>query len=275
MVSLCRFGPMLTVFACLVLPIAGRADEAAAIQIVEKLGGKVFVDDKRPGKPVVSVAFYEENKSIDAALQALSAFEKLDMLTVGHNFDITETGINEVNKLKSLGNLRLGGSKVSDMDLKHIKALSNLQYLDLSATQVTDAGRKEMKRLIGLKSLILISLKVTSAGLRQLKESNSLELLDLRDTRIVPDYRQLNLRRWARSGAWRFLIKSVLDVRRPIVPRSGKRSCKSVGDDGPRIYVATVASADFGTGGSYSGTACGSLVLHNWRAKSRNFRPCW
>ena len=30
----------------------------------------------------------------------------------------------------------------------------------------------------------------------------------------VPGYRQFNLRRWARSGTWRFSIKSILDVRK-------------------------------------------------------------
>jgi len=187
MVGLYRFAPMLTVLGCLVLPRAGWADEAAAIQTVEKLGGKVFVADKRPGRPVGSVAFYGDNKSIDAALKALWEFTKLEMLTVANNRDITEAGTIEVKKLKSLRTLRLGGSKVTDMDLKHIKELSNLQYLDISATQVTDAGLKELKALKDLKSLILIDLKVTNAGLRELKENNNLELLDLRGAQITDD----------------------------------------------------------------------------------------
>lgn len=72
MVGLYRFVPMLTVFASLVLARAGLADEAAAIQTVEKLGGKVFVD-KRTSKSVYSVTFYGDNKSIDAALKAVGS----------------------------------------------------------------------------------------------------------------------------------------------------------------------------------------------------------
>jgi len=41
----------------LVLAVAGRADEAAAVKAVEKLGGRITVDAKRPGKPVVGVKF--------------------------------------------------------------------------------------------------------------------------------------------------------------------------------------------------------------------------
>ena len=40
----------------LVLALADRADEAAAVKAVEKLGGRVTVDAKRPGKPVVGVS---------------------------------------------------------------------------------------------------------------------------------------------------------------------------------------------------------------------------
>jgi hypothetical protein len=39
----------------LVLATDGRADEAAAMRAVEKMGGKVEVDANRPGKPVVAV----------------------------------------------------------------------------------------------------------------------------------------------------------------------------------------------------------------------------
>ena len=54
----------------LVLVLAGRADEAKAVKAVEKLGGKVTVDDKRPGKPVVGVDL-SNTKVTDAGLKEL------------------------------------------------------------------------------------------------------------------------------------------------------------------------------------------------------------
>jgi internalin A len=54
----------------LILAVAGRADEAAAVKAVEKLGGKVTVDDKQPGKPVVGVEL-SGTKVTDAALKEL------------------------------------------------------------------------------------------------------------------------------------------------------------------------------------------------------------
>ena len=41
--------------AVVVLSGAVRADEADAVKMVEKLGGKITRDDKQPGKPVVEV----------------------------------------------------------------------------------------------------------------------------------------------------------------------------------------------------------------------------
>ena len=45
----------------LVLASADRADEAAAVRAVEKLGGRVTVDTERPGKPVVGVCFFSRS----------------------------------------------------------------------------------------------------------------------------------------------------------------------------------------------------------------------
>src|SRR5262249_40673499 len=39
----------------LVLAVAARADEAAAVKAIHKLGGRVEVDAEQPGKPVVVV----------------------------------------------------------------------------------------------------------------------------------------------------------------------------------------------------------------------------
>src|ERR1700740_2594129 len=65
------------------------------------------------------------------------------------------------------------------------------------------------------------------------------------------------------------------DQSRAIVPLVvQQRVVKTTGRWIPLSYVAAVvASPGLATGGT-SGMACGSSVLHNWRATSRNLCPC-
>src|SRR5262249_47050285 len=101
----------------LLLAVAGRADEAVAVKAIKKLGGKVTVDDKRPGKPVVGV-------------------------NLGGT-KVTDAGLKELKELKNLRELNLGDTQVTGAGLKELKELKNLQGLDLSYGEVTDVGLKE------------------------------------------------------------------------------------------------------------------------------------
>ena len=56
----------------LVLAVVGRAHEAAAVKAIEKLGGGVGRDAKRPGNPVVSVRLMGSEVT-DARVQELQA----------------------------------------------------------------------------------------------------------------------------------------------------------------------------------------------------------
>jgi hypothetical protein len=56
----------------LVLVVAGRADEAVAVKAIEKLGGTVTVDDKRPGKPILGIDLYGTDIP-DAELKGLKS----------------------------------------------------------------------------------------------------------------------------------------------------------------------------------------------------------
>src|SRR5262245_54264143 len=103
----------------LVLAVAGRADEAAAVKVIQKLGGKVRRDDKAPGKPVVAVDL-RSTLTTDADLKVLKECKHLKVLD-------------------------LGVTQVTDARLKELKELRQLQELDLTFTKVTDAGLKELK----------------------------------------------------------------------------------------------------------------------------------
>src|ERR1700687_868381 len=109
------------VLGLLLLTVAGRADDAAVVKAVEKLGGKVTVDVKRPGKPIVGVDLKGAR--------------------------ITDAELKELKDLKELRELNLFGTPVTDAGLKELKDLKNLQTLSLSYTPVTDAGLEELKAL--------------------------------------------------------------------------------------------------------------------------------
>jgi len=73
---------------------AGQAAEAAAVKMIEELGGKVRVDDKRPGKPVVAVSL-EGTKVTDAGLKELKELKSLRSLYLMHT-KVTDAGVKEL-----------------------------------------------------------------------------------------------------------------------------------------------------------------------------------
>src|SRR5262249_43081667 len=125
-----------------VLTVAGRSDEAAAVKAIEILGGRVKVDAKQPGKPVVA-GYLDGSK-------------------------VTDTLMKDVKELKSLRELGLSRTAVTGEGLKELKELKHLQRLNLFGTKVTDAGLKELKEFRHLQWLQLGF--VTDGELRTLRE---------------------------------------------------------------------------------------------------------
>jgi internalin A len=79
-------------FAPLVSWAAERnADEAKAIAEIERLGGKVTVDEKNPGRPVVAVDF-TDTQVTDAGLEHLTGLTKLQSLNLEET-QITDAGL--------------------------------------------------------------------------------------------------------------------------------------------------------------------------------------
>jgi hypothetical protein len=84
---------------------------------------------------------------------------------------VTDAGLEPLNGLPHLRQLRLDGSEVSDAGLEHLKSLTELNYLDLSNTRVTDAGLEHLKGLPHLQVLILKQTRVTDAGAEKLRQT--------------------------------------------------------------------------------------------------------
>ena len=125
--------------AILLLVLTGQATaqnkptptQAEAIAAIEKLGGSVRVDLKKPGKPVIAVSFYRTNTKVSK---------------------VTDAGLVHLKGLTELQTLQLANTKVTDAGLVHLKGLTKLQKLELYNTKVTDAGLMHLNGLTNLKS---------------------------------------------------------------------------------------------------------------------------
>src|SRR6187402_3260958 len=122
---------------------AATSDEAAAIVAIKKMGGKITVDEARPGKPVIKVVMAMKTVT-DADLIQVAAFSQLQ-------------------------SLQLRTSRVTDAGLIHLQGLTQLQVLHLGNTQVTDAGMPALQGLTNLKELDFTGDKITDAGIAALK----------------------------------------------------------------------------------------------------------
>ena len=108
---------------------------------IEKVGGKVTVDDKN--KVIVGVVMTGEGIT-DAALESLKGLASLESLELSHS-KVTDAGLEHLKGLAKLQSLYLSYTPLTDAGLEHIKGLASLQVLDLWATPVTDAGLERSK----------------------------------------------------------------------------------------------------------------------------------
>ena len=81
-----------------------NADQAKAIAEIEKLGGKVTVDEKSPGKPVMAVDLVENQGDRRRAGQLLETFDPSPIAGPGvYQSDRCRVGVSqELSQLQSL-----------------------------------------------------------------------------------------------------------------------------------------------------------------------------
>src|SRR5262249_44309494 len=101
---------------------AGAREQRRAVAAIKKLGGKVFVDEQSPDRPVV----------------------KVDLSRSG----VTDAALAQLKSLTRLETLDLRSTKVSDAGLRHLRPLTRLKVLDLFNTRVTDAGVRELEKAL-------------------------------------------------------------------------------------------------------------------------------
>lgn len=162
---------------------ASPSEQSEAVKALEKLGGKITVDETQTSRPVVEISLNATNAS-DMDLKDLKQLKSLQKLNISRT-KITDAGLKEIKDLKALHTLLLGGTAISNAGLKDVAELTNLRNLLLGGTRVTDAGLKELKKLKSLQMLGLDGTQVTDAGLKELKDFASLQVLVLQGTRIT------------------------------------------------------------------------------------------
>jgi hypothetical protein len=113
----------LPAFAVLLAPpatAAGPAEEKAAVEAIEKIGGKVIHDDKADGQPVVAVNLFDNQKVKGADLKHLRAFPQLRKLDLGFT-GVGDEGLRQLHDLKALRELNIGYVKVSKEAVQELR----------------------------------------------------------------------------------------------------------------------------------------------------------
>ena len=166
--------------------MADDSDESHAVWKIELLGGKVKRDETLPGRPVIAIDFRGSKKFNNKYMHVLAEFTSLKSLNV-NDLAITDDGLKKINKLKSLEQLYLIRTKITDDGMREIAELTNLNLLDLNFTRITDAGLKHVSQLKNLKSLHLCGSSITDKGLKELAGLENLTYLELVETKVSDD----------------------------------------------------------------------------------------
>ncbi|HUQ71951.1 MAG TPA: hypothetical protein VM165_20640, partial [Planctomycetaceae bacterium] len=122
-----------------------HSDEAAAVAMIRRLGGKVEFDPNSAERRVIKVYL--------------------------HSTAVTDADLAALTRLSRLQNLFLGKTEISDAGLEHLSALTELKTLSLNSTRVTDAGLNSLATLKNLKTLNVQETQVTAAGTKRLKQA--------------------------------------------------------------------------------------------------------
>jgi hypothetical protein len=146
-----------------------NAEQAKAVAEIEKLGGRVKVDEKSPGKPVILV-YLDGTQVTDAGLEHLKGLSQLRTLNL-KDTQVTDAGLKRLKGLSQLQSLDLANTRATDAGLEYLNGLTQLQTLFLEGTQVTDAGLEHLKGLTQLRWLAVNGTRVTDAGAKDLQQA--------------------------------------------------------------------------------------------------------
>ena len=130
--------------ALLTFGMLGCSGASVMVAAIEKLGGKVAVDDSSPDCPVVEVDF-SGTQITDADLDVLKGLDRLEYLDLSDT-RVTDAGLVKVKELKSLDTLSLMFTPVTERGLDELSALPNLRVLLLTNENLSRKGFARLMR---------------------------------------------------------------------------------------------------------------------------------
>ncbi len=120
----------------------------------------------------------------DADAPTLSAYPKLQFLSLSNNPDVTDKALKSIAKIRSLKTLELGATGITDEGLKEIAVLPKLQSLNLHSTKVTNRGLVHLRPLQSLLFLGLANTTIDDSGMEEIGKLRSLRKLMLMKTEV-------------------------------------------------------------------------------------------
>lgn len=162
--------------------IQPTADEKQALVAAKKLGWQFRVDENNA--PIYG--YVGTAKVTDAGLKQLGRLKSLQILYLNRS-NISDAGLKHLIGLTKLRKLYLGEAKVSDVGLTGFKGLTSLEYLHLGTTKVTGAGLEHLQGLANLRILHLFNTQVTDDGLTHLRGLSTLQALSLGETDVTDE----------------------------------------------------------------------------------------
>src|SRR5439155_24086692 len=108
---------------------------------------------------------FDHTRMTDSGLQLNRGWSSLRVVDLGMNVYFTDQGIENLQGLTQLEELKLTLTRIYGSSLGHFNGMKNLGKLDLGGTLVDDAGLEHIKGLTELEFLALSSTRVTDAGL--------------------------------------------------------------------------------------------------------------
>jgi WD40 repeat protein/serine/threonine protein kinase/formylglycine-generating enzyme required for sulfatase activity len=130
-------------------------------------------------------ADFAANKD-DTLIDRLRGLESIEILSLwGWGKGDPKHRMQVIGTLRSLKDLVIGFSPITDDSLAPISQLTDLESLYLEGTPITDDGLKHLQQLTRLKVLLIASTKIGDQGVRALRSLQQLETLSLANTSIT------------------------------------------------------------------------------------------
>jgi Leucine-rich repeat (LRR) protein len=148
---------------------AGEDETLKAVEAIEKAGGRVKIDTKTKGRPVVLVDLGLTNAD-DKVLAEVKAFKSLERLSLAGT-QITDAGMEHIKGLSRLQVLGMPGTKITDKGLAALKGLKEMRILHVNNTKITDVGLAHLHGLSKLEGINLLNTSVSDTGVQELKKA--------------------------------------------------------------------------------------------------------